>query len=47
MTLGDYNVSAGSILKLMHLLYAVSGPLDEIVFDLYWGYPIRGISFVF
>ena len=44
MTLGDYNIASGSVVQLMRLLYAIPGGslLDNIVFDLYWGYPVHG-----
>jgi hypothetical protein len=44
MTLADYKIKTGSVIQLMRLLYAISSgsTLDNIVFDLYWGYPIHG-----
>lgn len=38
-TLEDYNIEPFSTLYLIILLYAIPDALNEVVFDLFWGYP--------
>ena len=44
--LATYNVKPGSTIHLMLLLYAVPSYLNEVVFDLYWGYPAHGEDYL-
>ena len=38
--LKDYSVPPNSTLYLIILLYEVPEELDDVIFDLYWGYPV-------
>ena len=42
----DYGINGGSTLHLMVLLCAVPVKLDNVVFDLNWGYPLSGRDYL-
>ncbi|PFX18305.1 uncharacterized protein LOC111339739 [Stylophora pistillata] len=46
LTLEDYNVEPFSTLYLIILLYAIPDALNEVVFDLFWGYPPSRCDFL-
>ena len=45
-TLSDCGVKPNGTIHLMVLLYAVPSHLDNVVFDLYWGYPSSGRDYL-
>ena len=38
--LSDYNIKPNSMLMLVVLMFAIPDQFDNVVFDLFWGYPI-------
>ena len=42
MTLHDYNVQPFSTINLVVILYNIPESFDEVIFDLFWGYPATG-----
>lgn len=44
--LSDYAVPKGSTIHLMVLLYAIPDYMDNVIFDLSWGYPSSGRDFL-
>ena len=45
-TLQDYGVQPFSSLHLIVMLYDIPQSFDEVIFDLYWGYPTSGCDFL-
>ena len=45
-TLQDYAVQPFSTLHLIVVLYEINESLDHAIFDLFWGYPSRGIDYL-
>ena len=45
-TLNDYGVKQMDTIYLVFLLYSVPQHLDNVVFDLHWGYPLSGVDFL-
>ena len=46
LTLNDYHVQPNSTIYLLVLLYAIPDGLDQVIFDLFWGYPHRGPDYL-
>ncbi|KAK3713139.1 hypothetical protein QZH41_010047 [Actinostola sp. cb2023] len=46
MTLQDYNVQPFSTINLVVILYNIPESFDEVIFDLFWGYPESGMDFL-
>ncbi|XP_013410155.1 uncharacterized protein LOC106173543 [Lingula anatina] len=44
--LSDYNVQPHNTIHLMVLLYAIPDHFNEVVFDLFWGYPSSGCDYL-
>ena len=42
----DYDIQPNSTLYLLVLLYAIPEDFDEVIFDLFWGYPQRGKDYL-
>ena len=42
----DVNVKTGSTVFLVVLLYAIPEKFNNVVFDLYWGYPVTGVDYL-
>ena len=45
-TLQDYGVQPFSTLHLIVILYEISESLDQVIFDLFWGYPRKGCDYL-
>ena len=46
LTLNDHNIQPNSIIYLLVLLYAIPDGLDDVIFDLFWGYPHSGRDYL-
>lgn len=46
MKLEDYNVQPFATVHLMILLYAIPQNFNHVIFDLFWGYPSRGMDYL-
>ncbi len=46
MKLADYNVQPNSTIHLLVRLYEVSDELNDVIFDLSWGFPKTGVDFL-
>lgn len=46
MELADYNVRPNSSIYLLIRLYNIPEEFDDVVFDLFWGYPTTGCDFL-
>ena len=44
--MGDYGVEKSAVLHLIVMLYAIPEGLENIVFDLFWGYPASGKDYL-
>ena len=44
--LSDYNIKAFHTIHLMVLLYAIPSHFNHVIFDLFWGYPVRGRDYL-
>ncbi|KAL4237387.1 hypothetical protein ACF0H5_002105 [Mactra antiquata] len=42
----DYNVKPNSTICLVILLYAIPEAFNDVVFDLYWGYPLGRVDYL-
>ncbi|KAK3579947.1 hypothetical protein CHS0354_020843 [Potamilus streckersoni] len=45
-TLSDYGVKPNSTIHLVVVLYDIPQAFDQVVFDLFWGYPSTGMDFL-
>ncbi|KXJ11434.1 uncharacterized protein LOC110243697 [Exaiptasia diaphana] len=45
-TLLDYNVQPSSTINLVVVLYNIPDSFDEVIFDLFWGYPFSGKDYL-
>ncbi|XP_072044241.1 uncharacterized protein [Amphiura filiformis] len=45
-TLSTYGIKPGATIHLIVLLYAVPSTLNNVVFDLYWGFPSDGLDYL-
>ncbi|KAJ8318511.1 LOW QUALITY PROTEIN: hypothetical protein KUTeg_003602 [Tegillarca granosa] len=44
--LSDYQVKPNSTIYLVIILYSIPDTLNDVVFDLFWGYPVSGVDYL-
>jgi stress response protein SCP2 len=46
MTLANHNVKPNSTIRLLVRLYEVPDQLDDVIFELFWGFPVTGRDYL-